>query len=103
MARLLSPRLLVVVTALLGLATTVLAIASELNLALGAAGLALTAMAVLVWSAFSRVQGSLRKSVHSEKALARVATSIDDTDRRLVAAIEALRRDVHNQRQTPAE
>lgn len=102
MARLLSPRLLVLIIAVLGLATTALAIAGETNLALGCTGLALTTLAVLVWITASRILGSRKQSAEVEKALTHVAIKVEDSDRRLVAAIETLRRDLHNHDRNPS-
>lgn len=102
MARLLSPRLLVLTTAVLGLVTTALAIAGETNFALGCIGLALTTLAVLVWTTASRILGNRKQSAQLEKALAGLASNVQDTDRRLVAAMETLRRDLHNHDRNPA-
>lgn len=102
MSRLLAPRTLLVVTALLGLLTAVLAFASELDLALGFAGLTLVTLATLVWSAFSRIQRSLNRSDHTAKAVARLENNLDVSDRRLIAAIESLRRDVHTHDSAPS-
>lgn len=101
MSRLLAPRPWLVATALMGFLTTGLALAGEFDLALAAAGLAFISTAGSVWSAFSRLQKSLNRGAQTDKAVTRLASSLEVTDRRLVAAIESLRRDVHNHDRTP--
>lgn len=103
MARLLSPRPLFALTAITGLIVFGLAIAGQEKLALAAVGLAVTTLAGLVWSVYRRTYDALKSTSPKDKEATRLTAALQASDRRHIAALEALRRDLHDQLRPTSE
>lgn len=93
MTRHLTVRRLATVAAGLGLLVAALAAAGWMRAAAIAAGLALATLALTQWRVHSEVRGLANPAKASLAAVERMTTRVETTERRLITAVETLRRD----------